>query len=328
MRAERAAEEQARFEAGQRAATDKALAAAQRHQAWIDSCEASTEARRTMRAALAERRRVRKEALPQTRETAAHARAERLAAEEARRSAVARAVQESEVASAMRREARRTGTPEEYEQARARELELREVAFQARAQAREERTAAAFERFAAWRRSLAERLHERAVICEAWFAARFEKSVEHRKLRDADRAVRAQERPAEREAARAARLERNARAERFAEASRQIDRERELMLADLQEGYLDARAAEHAAWKAAQEADRPARAAALAAERDAQAHRRAERLADEEERFAATQAVVKERTFARSKDRDAALQAAREAYRTMKRESWPNGAQA
>ena len=55
---------------------------------------------------------------------------------------------------------------------------------------------------------------------------------------------------------------------------------------------------------------------------------RAERLADEEERFAATQAVAKERTFARSKDRDAALQAAREAYRTMKRESWPNGAQA
>ena len=328
MRAERAADEQARFEANQRAATDKALAAAQRHQAWIDSCEASTEARRAMRATLAERRRARREALPLAREAAAHARSERLAAEEERRRTVERAVQESEVASAMRREARRTGTPEEYERARAREIELREVAFRVRAQAREERMAAAYERFASWRRSLSERLHERAVICEAWLAARFEKSVEYRKMREADRAVRAQERPVEREEARAARLERNERNERFAEESDRINRERELMLVDLQEDYLDALATEHAVWAAVRQADKPARAEALEAERDAQAHRRAERLADEEGLFAASQALAKERTFARSKDRDAALEAARKVYRAMKRESWPSGAQA
>ena len=319
MRHERDEQEEARRIAAQKTAADQALETSLRHKAWIDACEVAAQAKRSMRAAMKAARAERRATRAERNAAEAHTRAERNAIADARAAAIRKAVQERAVATAQRHELEREGASDaQIAAARERESELRAIELKLKEQARHERNEAEealrIERNeAAVGRAMAE-----ASMREAWLAARHAQAVEHRKMKAADRAVKDACAQANRAAEETARHERNDQEERRRVESKRLNTERELMMASLQEEYLDALAHERELWARTKEVDKPARAADLAYERAIAEQRRHERNTAEDAYQETAWNLRKERGYARAMEREAARETAQEAYEKMK----------
>lgn len=293
---------------------------AARHACWIAACEQAAQAKRRMRAILKEQRAERKAARPETRAAQEHARAARNALEESRNEAIRRATQERAVATALRREAERSGTAEQIRQACAREAELRAAELALIEGTRKQRLHEEDQRVAQQTREAGENALAYAALRAEWLDAKHVAAVERRKMRQADRAARPQER-AERAALTVRiREERSERSEQRRIASDTLNLDRELKLAELQEAYLDALEAERAEWRRAMAIDRPARAEALAAERDLQTQHREERNAEEDAFKKAVWDMAAERGYARAMEREAARETANGVYAKLRDE--------
>ena len=157
----------------------------------------------------------------------------------------------------------------------------------------------------------------RLAVRDAWLVARIEADAERRKAQVADRAVWRREHPAELAAEERARAERNARDDAREAASRDLNLEREMMLSDLRQPWIDAVERRDRALAQARTADRPARREALAHEEAVAAEHRAARLAQEDEHVAEAARMARERAFARAQERDAAQEAAQEAFQRV-----------
>lgn len=293
---------------------------AARHAAWVDACAATAEAKGRMKAAAKEQRAVRKAARPEERAAQEHARAERNALEDARDAAIRRATQERAVATALRRDLERDGTAEQIRQACDREAELRAAEVELVEETRHLRCREEDERVAARTKKAGDDALAYASLRAEWLEAKHEQALARRAMRAADRAARPQERAERAELTVRIRAERQQRAEERRLASNALNTNRELRLAELQEAYLDALAAEHAEWDRAMEIDKPARAEALAAERELQAHHREERNAEADAYQKAVWDMAKERGYARAMEREAARETADDVYAKLRGE--------
>ncbi len=319
MRMERLEDEDREAEARRALASKRLDAMAARHEAWVEAGDVEAKERRAAKAVLKQKRDERRALRPETLAREDHERAERNAAADARGEAVRKATREHAFATAMRMEAQRSGTPEEVEAARAREAELKEVEDRVRKQAREEQAAASKALREARQAAAAKRKAEKAEICKGWRAAKAAKAEERKKMRLADREVRAEERAEDAAAAVAFREERNARDEARAAEGRELDERREMILADIRKFYYDRLEVEREEWRRAAELDKPARAAALSEERALAKQHRAERGAELE----AGKQIVRARALQRAQDRAVASKAASDAYHYLAA-NWPN----
>ena len=116
------------------------------------------------------------------------------------------------------------------------------------------------------------------------------------------------------------RAERNAQDEKRGEELRRLAMGRELTVIAARENYLDARHTAKKTWRRVVADGRDNRRVEAAEAREAAARRRAERNAQDEERFAQTQRIARERVAARAADRDAACEAAHGAYHALRAE--------
>lgn len=297
---------------------DREMARAEGRAAWCEANERAWLARREYKKAIHKLRRQHAKADIESMRGADERITSQAKVEDAREDAIRKAMKDHAMAVVELRDARRAGVEgPELEALIAREAELGAAEEKICADTRQLRLDEADERVRARTEKGKERVGAEAALREEWRELKDIADIEKRRVRAEEKARRKEERAHARAVRESMREERNAKVEAAREQTRVLLTSYQMAQADMQEAYLEANEAQRDQIRAIRASERAARPEIRARENEADARRRADKLAREDADAATFREMMKERAYARSLERDSAIDSTDVAYRAM-----------